>query len=76
MTKNMINREKFKTELGKQLYDRLIKISDDTNFILSVLVDVQGDERKKEFIEYLDKNDINDADEILDYLDEKYYSEI
>ena len=72
----LINREKFKTELGKQLYDRLIKISDDTNFILSVLVDVQGDERKKEFIEYLDKNDINDADEILDYLDEKYYSEI
>ena len=56
--------------------EKLIKISDDTNFILGVLVDVQGDERKKEFIEYLDKNNINDADEILDYLDEKYYSEI
>ena len=66
----LIKREKFKTEMGKKLYDRLCQISDDVNFILAVLVDVQGDERKKKFMDLLDKTGINTVDEILDYLDE------
>lgn len=66
----LIKREKFKTEMGKKLYDRLRQISDDVNFILAVLVDVQGDERKKKFMDLLDKTGMNTVDEILDYLDE------
>lgn len=66
----LIKREKFKTEMGKKLYDRLCQISDDVNFILAVLVDVQGDERKKKFMDLLDKTGMNTVDEILDYLDE------
>lgn len=66
----LIKREKFKTEMGKKLYDRLRQISDDVNFILAVQVDVQGDERKKKFMDLLDKTGMNTVDEILDYLDE------
>ena len=66
----LIKRERFKTEMGKKLYDRLCQISDDVNFILAVLVDVQGDERKKKFMDLLDKTGMNTVDEILDYLDE------
>ena len=68
----IVNREKFKTELGRQLYDRLVSILDDDDFILAVLVETQGDEKKKAFLDMLDKTGMNTADEILDYLDNIY----
>lgn len=43
-----ITKERIGTELGKQLYDKLIDILKDDNFIISVFFDVQGDERKRE----------------------------
>lgn len=68
----IVKREKFKTDLGRKLYDRLVNILDDDDFILAVLVETQGDKKKKEFLDMLDKTDINTADEILDYLDNIY----
>lgn len=68
----IVKREKFKTDLGRQLYDRLVNILDDDDFILAVLVETQGDKKKKEFLELLDKTGMNTADEILDYLDNIY----
>jgi hypothetical protein len=67
-----INRDKFKTEIGKQTYDRLLKISKDTEFLLAVLIDIQGDERKQDLLNWLDNNLNATDDDVLDYLDEKY----
>ncbi len=61
----MIDRSKFKTELGKQLYDRLKAIWDNEHWILGVLVSVKGDEKKKKIMKYLDKG-ITDTDQILE----------
>ena len=68
----MIKRDKFKTEMGRRLYDKLVSILDDDDFILAVLVETQGDKKKKEFLEMLEKTGMNTADEILDYLDDIY----
>lgn len=68
----IVKREKFKTELGRKLYDRLINILDDDDFILAVLVEMQGDEKKRSFLDMLDKTGINSADEIYNYLDNIY----
>lgn len=68
----IVKRDKFQTDMGRKLYDRLVEISDNDDFILAVLVETQGDEKKKEFLEYLDKSGVNNPNEILDYLDEKY----
>ncbi len=65
-----IDRNKFKTEMGKKLYDRLSQISEDINFLAGVFFDLPGDERKKKFMDLLDKTGMNTVDEILDYLDE------
>ena len=65
-----IDRNKFKTEIGKKLYDRLSQISEDINFLAGVFFDLPGDERKKKFMDLLDKTGMNTVDEILDYLDE------
>ena len=67
-----ITRERIGTELGKLVYDRLINILKDDNFILYVFYDIPGDERKKDLLSWLDKHKSADADDILDYLDEKY----
>lgn len=67
-----IDRNRFKTELGKQVFDRLVSIYPNDDFIYSVLSDIMGDERKINFIKYLDETNVNDPDEILDYLDDLY----
>lgn len=64
----IIKREKFKTELGRQVYDKLVNILDDDNFIVGVLCEIIGDEKKKEFLEYLEKNHETDPDKIEEYV--------
>nr|DAJ86664.1 MAG TPA: hypothetical protein [Caudoviricetes sp.] len=61
----MIDRSKFKTELGRVLYDRLKNIWDDADFIGGVLVSVKGDEKKKKLMRYLDAGE-TDTDRILE----------
>ena len=68
----IVKREKFHTELGRKLYDRLVNISDDDDFILAVLVVTQGDEKKKEFLKMLDDTGMDTADERMDYMDSLY----
>lgn len=65
----IVKREKFQTELGRKLYDTLVKISDDDDFILAVLVEMQGDEKKRKFLELLEKTGMNTEEEVLEYLD-------
>lgn len=65
----IVKREKFQTELGRKLYDTLVKISDDDDFILAVLVEMQGDEKKHKFLELLEKTGMNTEEEVLEYLD-------
>lgn len=71
----IIKREKFKTELGKKVYDRLVAILDDDNFIMGVLCEIMGDEKKKEFLEYLDKTGETDPEKIEDYVNAHHYNE-
>lgn len=68
----IIDREKFKTELGRIIYDKLRSISQDQNFLISVLYEIKGDERKKDLVDWLDKNPNATADEIEEYVEEKY----
>ena len=67
-----ITRDRIGTDLGKLIYDRLIKIKKEDNFILYVFYDIQGDERKQDLLNWLDKNPNAEADDVLDYLDDKY----
>ena len=52
-----VYRDKMCTELGKYLYDQLIKISDDNNFLLGVLLLVKGDEKKKKLLKIMSENE-------------------
>lgn len=67
-----ITKDRIGTELGKKLYDKLIEIMKDDNFILSVFFDVQGNERKKDLLNWLELHPKATADDVEDYIDEKY----
>lgn len=67
-----ITRDRIGTKLGKLVYDKLIKILKDDEFILSVFVDIKGDERKQDLLNWLDNNPNATDDDVLDYIDEKY----
>ena len=68
----MIDREKFKTELGKKVYDRLVEISDDDTFVMGILCKIIGDEKKKSFLNYLNQTGETDVDKIIDYVHTYY----
>lgn len=70
-----INREKFKTELGKITYDKLLSISKDTNFLISVLIDVKGDEKKRDLLEWLEIHPNATDEDVENYIYDKYYAE-
>ena len=55
----VVERNKFKTEVGKILYDLLIQISDDNLFLYDIFSSVKGDEKKLQLIEYLKENQRN-----------------
>ncbi len=59
-----IDRENFKTETGKKLYDLLNKIWDDNDFIGGVMADVKGDVNRQKLIDLIEKDGINDSDTI------------
>ena len=68
----MIDRNKFKTELGKKVFDRLVKIKADDNFIYGILCEIMGDENKQEFLNYLDRTGETNPDKIEDYVNAHY----
>ena len=67
-----ITRERIGTTLGKLVYDKLIEVLKDDNFIISVFSEIKGDARKQDLLNWLDENKTCSADDILDYLEDKY----
>lgn len=60
----MINRDKFKMETGKKLYDMLKKIWNNEHFLIGVLATVKGDEKRQKLINFIEEENITD-DEII-----------
>lgn len=59
-----IDRNKFKTETGRKLFDLLKKIWDDEDFIVGTLAEVKGDEKRQKLIDFIEQENITD-DEII-----------
>lgn len=68
----ILKRDKFQTELGRQVYDKLVEIYDDDNFIMGVLVELFGEDKKREFLKYLEETGETDPDKIEDYVNAHY----
>ncbi len=51
---SLIDRDKIKTETGKKLYDKLIALWDNDDFIGGVLAHLKGDEKKQKMIDALE----------------------
>jgi hypothetical protein len=49
----MINREKFKTELGKKVYDILKPLAPNEDWLELMIMLSRGDERRKILLEFL-----------------------
>lgn len=58
----IVERNNFKTELGRKLYDLLVKISDDNSFLYDVFYCVKGDEKKKQLMKYLEEEKRTELD--------------
>ena len=60
-----IDREKFKTETGKKLYDILVDTVKHTESIYGILSRLQGDEKRQKLIDLIEKEDLTDSDTII-----------
>lgn len=60
----ILDRTKFKTEIGRKLYDLLKNIWDNDDFIIGVMAEVKGDEKRQKLINWIEKNGITD-DELI-----------
>ena len=68
MTTSTIDRSKFKTEIGKQLYDLLLELMPREDYIYFVLSLVKGDENRKKVIDFI-KNKSKDWFDIVQFVD-------
>lgn len=59
-----IDRTKFKTETGRKLFDILQNIWDNEDFIVGVLSEVKGDEKRQKLIDFIEEENVTD-DEII-----------
>lgn len=66
-----INREKFKTELGKQVYDILKPISPHEDWLFLMLMLTKGDEKKQILLDFIAKGE-RDWGEIHKFVMEKW----
>lgn len=60
-----IDREKFKTETGRKLYDLLIDTVKDTETIYGILSRLQGDKKRQKLIDLIEEENITDSDIIV-----------
>lgn len=60
-----INRDEFKTEIGKKLYDMLKKIWNNEHFLIGVLATVKGDEKRQRLIDFIEEENVTDAELIV-----------
>jgi hypothetical protein len=69
--KQFLIRDKFKTELGKQIFDLLIGKAPDLSSLYFLFTSIIGDERKKILLDFLNEKE-RTWDEIDDFVDEKF----
>lgn len=60
-----IDRNKFKTETGKKLYDLLVDTVKHTESIYGILSRLQGDEKRQKLIDFIEKEHETDSDVII-----------
>ena len=60
-----IDRSKFKTETGRKLFDMLKEIWDNEDFIVGTLAEVRGDENRQKLIDFIEEDNITDAEIII-----------
>jgi len=56
-----IDRNKFKTDTGKKLYDMLKNLNIDDNFIISIMNNALGDKKRKQIIKYIEQGITEDC---------------
>lgn len=67
---NMINREKFKTELGKKVYDILKPLAPHEDWLELMIMLSRGDERRKILLDFLENE--KDWGKINDFVIERW----
>lgn len=60
-----IDRDKFKTETSKKLYDILIEKIGHTESIYGILSRLQGDEKRQNLINFIEDENVSDSDVII-----------
>ena len=61
--KELINEKNFKTQIGKKLLNMLQKVWNNEDFIIGVMNNVRGDEKRKQLIDFIEA-DNTDSDDI------------
>lgn len=69
--KQFLTREKFKTEIGRRLFDSLINIAPNLDELYMLFTMVRGDKDRKILLDYI-KTGHNNWDEIDDYVVEQW----
>lgn len=65
----LIKREQVPTKTGKRLYDILVKIWPDGDFVYCTLAVLNGDQNKQKLIDYIEKYNVNDSSDVGDLTD-------
>ena len=65
----LIKREQVPTETGKRLYDKLVAIWPQGDFVYANLSRLRGDEKKQKLIDYIELYDITDSSDVGDLTD-------
>ncbi len=65
----LIKREQVPTETGKKLYDILVKIWSDGDFVYCNLAVLKGDRNKQKLIDYIEQHDITDPSDVNELTD-------
>lgn len=60
-----IDRNKFKTETSKKLYDLLVDTVKHTESIYGILSRLQGDEKRQKLIDFIEEENETDSDVII-----------
>lgn len=60
----LIKREQVPTETGKRLYDKLVEIWADGDFVYFNLGALKGDENKQKLIDYIEQHNITDPSDV------------
>lgn len=60
----LIKREQVPTETGKRLYDKLVEIWPQGDFVYANISRLKGDANKQKLIDYIKKHDISDPSDV------------